>query len=166
MIANIARSNNTERLADAGIDPSVGSVGDSSDNALAETVIGLFKTEASIAVARGVVSKLSNTPRSNGSTGSTIDVCSSLSETSRQQKPRTASMHETMSSLWWRDSNQMASGKPGAVHFSKNRPIFVGYGPLLIAIDPPRHHRSVAETLLGNGTTFHTGDAFSKGDLF
>ncbi len=35
----------TERLAEAGIDPSVGSVGDSYDNALAETVIGLFKTE-------------------------------------------------------------------------------------------------------------------------
>ena len=35
----------TERLADAGIEPSVGSVGDSFDNALAETVIGLFKTE-------------------------------------------------------------------------------------------------------------------------
>jgi putative transposase len=34
-----------ERLADAGIDPSVGSVGDSYDNALAETVNGLFKTE-------------------------------------------------------------------------------------------------------------------------
>ena len=35
----------TERLADAGIEPSVGSVGDSYDNSLAETVIGLFKTE-------------------------------------------------------------------------------------------------------------------------
>jgi transposase InsO family protein len=35
----------TRRLADAGIEPSVGSVGDSYDNALAETVIGLFKTE-------------------------------------------------------------------------------------------------------------------------
>ena len=35
----------TERLAEAGIEPSVGSVGDSFDNALAETVIGLFKTE-------------------------------------------------------------------------------------------------------------------------
>ena len=35
----------TERLVEAGIDPSVGSVGDSYDNALAETVIGLFKTE-------------------------------------------------------------------------------------------------------------------------
>jgi hypothetical protein len=36
----------TERLAEAGIDPSVGADGDSYDNALAETVIGLFKTEA------------------------------------------------------------------------------------------------------------------------
>ena len=35
----------TERLAEADIAPSVGSVGDSYDNALAETVIGLFKTE-------------------------------------------------------------------------------------------------------------------------
>jgi putative transposase len=35
----------TERLAQAGIEPSVGSTGDSYDNALAETVIGLFKTE-------------------------------------------------------------------------------------------------------------------------
>ena len=33
------------RLAEAGIDMSVGSVGDSCDNALAETVIGLLKTE-------------------------------------------------------------------------------------------------------------------------
>ncbi len=35
----------TERLADAGIAPSVGTVGDSYDNALAESVIGLYKTE-------------------------------------------------------------------------------------------------------------------------
>jgi transposase InsO family protein len=35
----------TERLAEAQINPSVGSVGDSYDNALAETVIGLYKTE-------------------------------------------------------------------------------------------------------------------------
>ncbi|MEX0601521.1 MAG: IS3 family transposase [Rhodothermales bacterium] len=35
----------TERLSEAGIEPSVGSRGDSYDNALAESVIGLFKTE-------------------------------------------------------------------------------------------------------------------------
>ena len=35
----------TERLAEVGVEPSVGSVGDSYDNALAETIFGLFKTE-------------------------------------------------------------------------------------------------------------------------
>jgi putative transposase len=35
----------SERLAEAGVESSVGSVGDSYDNALAETIIGLFKTE-------------------------------------------------------------------------------------------------------------------------
>ena len=35
----------TERLAEASIEQSVGSVGDSYDYALAESVIGLFKTE-------------------------------------------------------------------------------------------------------------------------
>ena len=35
----------TERLAEAGIEPSVGSVGNSYDNALAETIFGLYKTE-------------------------------------------------------------------------------------------------------------------------
>ena len=34
-----------ERLSEAGIAPSVGSVGDSYDNALAETINGLYKTE-------------------------------------------------------------------------------------------------------------------------
>jgi putative transposase len=35
----------TERLVEAGIEPSVGTVGDSYDNALAETINGLYKTE-------------------------------------------------------------------------------------------------------------------------
>jgi transposase InsO family protein len=35
----------TERLAEAGVEPSVGSVGDSYDNALAETINGLYKAE-------------------------------------------------------------------------------------------------------------------------
>ena len=35
----------SERLDDAGIRPSVGSIGDSYDNAMAETIIGLYKTE-------------------------------------------------------------------------------------------------------------------------
>ena len=35
----------TERLAKAGIEPSVGSVGDAYEKALAETINGLYKTE-------------------------------------------------------------------------------------------------------------------------
>jgi putative transposase len=35
----------TERLVEAGVDASVGSVGDAYDNALAESQIGLYKTE-------------------------------------------------------------------------------------------------------------------------
>jgi transposase InsO family protein len=35
----------TERLTEAGIEPSVGSVGDGYDNALAETINGLYKAE-------------------------------------------------------------------------------------------------------------------------
>lgn len=35
----------TQRLIDAGADPSIGSIGDGYDNALAETTIGLYKTE-------------------------------------------------------------------------------------------------------------------------
>lgn len=35
----------TDRLAEAGIEPSIGSVGDSCDNALAETINGLYKAE-------------------------------------------------------------------------------------------------------------------------
>jgi transposase InsO family protein len=35
----------TDRLAEAGVEPSVGSIGDSYDNALAETINGLYKAE-------------------------------------------------------------------------------------------------------------------------
>lgn len=35
----------SERMTDAGVEPSVGTTGDSYDNALAETIIGLYKTE-------------------------------------------------------------------------------------------------------------------------
>lgn len=35
----------TQRLLDVGVDPSIGSIGDAYDNSLAETTIGLYKTE-------------------------------------------------------------------------------------------------------------------------
>ena len=61
----------TERLAEAAIEPSVGRVGDSCDNALAESIIGLYKTEVIRQRGPGATSKQSSLPPSNGSTGST-----------------------------------------------------------------------------------------------
>ena len=100
----------SERLADAGIKPSVGSVGDSFDNALAETVIGLFKTEvirrlgpwrsleavewATFALGLLLKAAASLSDRfaaaRDGSTGTTIDACSSPSATSRRPRPKPA----------------------------------------------------------------------------
>jgi transposase InsO family protein len=54
----------TERLAEAGIEPSVGSVGDSYDNALAETINGLFKAEVIHRRGPGAASTPWNTPHS------------------------------------------------------------------------------------------------------
>ena len=53
----------TERLAEAGAEPSVGSVGDSYDNALAETIIGLTRRRSFITAVHGGTSTRSNTPR-------------------------------------------------------------------------------------------------------
>ena len=74
-------------------------------------------TEAEIAEKMNTDGSISMERSIQAATDSTTGVCSSLLETSRQPRPRTASMHETMSSLWWRDSNQMASGKLGAGHY-------------------------------------------------
>ncbi len=95
----------TERLGEAGIAPSVSSVGDSFDNALAETVIGLFKTEVIrrrgpwrsleavefATLALGLLLKAAASlsdgfaAARNGSTGSTTAACSSPSATSHSR---------------------------------------------------------------------------------
>ncbi len=72
----------SDQLADCGIAASVGSTGDTYDNALAETIIGLFKTE--VLNPRGPWMP-SNMPRWNGSTGSTTPVCSNQSGIWRQR---------------------------------------------------------------------------------
>ena len=116
----------TERLAGAGIAPSVGSVGGSFDNALAETVIGLFKTEVirrrgPLAQPRGGGARHPRTegPRAaaNGCTGSTIAGSSARSGTSRPPRPRRASTASWRTPPWRRRTpNEIASGKAGAVH--------------------------------------------------
>ena len=108
----------TERLAEAGIEPSVGSVGDSYDNALAETVNGLYKAEVITGAGRGAHSRPSSSLLWNGSIGSTTGGSWSPSETSRRPKPRNATTPCSSSQTWRRDSNKMASDKPGAVQLS------------------------------------------------
>jgi len=81
-----------DRLADAGIAPSVGSRGDSYDNALAESVIGLFITEVIRRLGPGGISKPSNSRRLTGSIGLIAAACSSRSATCRRRSTRRATM--------------------------------------------------------------------------
>ena len=74
----------TERLAEAGAVASVGSNGDSYDNAIAETIIGLYKTE--VIRQRGPWKNIDDVEFAtwNGSTGSITGGCSNRSATSRR----------------------------------------------------------------------------------
>jgi putative transposase len=105
----------TERLADAGIEPSVGSVGDSYDNALAETINGSTRPRSSTADP-GRVGKMSNWPRWRGCTGTTIDACSRRSIIEHRLRPKLSTINHRAHCARQRDSNQTASGKTGAVH--------------------------------------------------
>jgi hypothetical protein len=89
----------TERLAEAGIEPSVGSVGDSYDNALAETINGLYTAE--VIYRRGpwrsfeaveYATLETEFGEANGSTGSITAGCSNPSAASRPQTQRNASV--------------------------------------------------------------------------
>jgi putative transposase len=86
----------TERLAQAGIEPSVGTTGDSYDNALAESVIGLYK-KRSTAAGRGKESKTSSSRRWSGSRGTTRVACSSRSGTFPRTSSRAYYRHQSAS---------------------------------------------------------------------
>ena len=80
----------SERLAAAGIRPSVGAVGSSFDNALAETINGLYKTE--LIRKQGLSGGASNTSSwrpPNRSSGSTTAAFTSTAATSRRRRWRT-----------------------------------------------------------------------------
>ncbi len=72
----------TQRLGEAGAVASVGSRGDSYDNAMAEAFNSLFKAELSATEAPGTASTISSTPSRNTSTGTTIAVSTDNSATS------------------------------------------------------------------------------------
>ena len=99
----------TERLVEAGVEPSVGSIGDSYDNALAETINGLYKAE--IIHRRGPWRSLEAV---EFATLEWVDWFNnrrllSPSATSRRPKPRNAITPCWNTLPWRRDSNQMAS---------------------------------------------------------
>jgi len=77
----------TDRLIDEGIDPSVGSVGDAYGNALAESQIGLYKSDSSITRARGATSIRSRLQPPAGCGGSTLSASMAQSTTSLHSRP-------------------------------------------------------------------------------
>ena len=84
----IRRIRSTERLAEAGIAASVGTVGDRYDNALAETINGLYKTEW--IKPRGPWRTVDHVEyaTADGSTGSTTNGSTSTAATSPLPSPR------------------------------------------------------------------------------
>ena len=106
----------TERLADAGIAASVGSVGDSYDNALAETINGLYKTELISRGGPGGASTTSSSPPRSGSTGSTIAASTSTAATSHPPTSRPPTTLAPASRRSAEVSQQAVSGHAGAVH--------------------------------------------------
>ena len=83
----------TEHLELAEIAPSIGSVGDAYDNALMESLIGLFRPNASAPTSstagRSRPSPTSSTPQPAGSTGTTTDACTAHSACSDQSNTNT-----------------------------------------------------------------------------
>jgi hypothetical protein len=105
-----------ERLAEAGIEPSVDSVGDPYDNVLAESVIGLHKTEV---IHRGEpwrhLEAVEFATLEWGAGGITA-ACSSRSATFRRRNSGRRTIFVRRLQPWRRDSCNQVFGKAGAVH--------------------------------------------------
>jgi transposase InsO family protein len=87
----------TERLAEAGLEPSVGSVGDSYTTPSPRRSMASTKPRSSTDAAPGAAMRRWSLPRSNGSTGSTIAGFSSPSATCRPPRLKTATTHSLRS---------------------------------------------------------------------
>ena len=115
---------NTSRSNTPGAWPKPGSILRSAASATATTTRWPKRSTASTrprrstGAARGDRSRPSNTPPSNGWTGSIINACSAPSATSRPQRPKQITMPPARTSIWLHDSNVTASGKAGAVQTS------------------------------------------------
>jgi transposase InsO family protein len=100
-----------ERLAEIGASPSIGTVGDSFDNALAETVNGYYKANSSAvppARSRGAPSRTSSSRPSAGSTGTTTSGCTAISEISHPSSSRGGSTLRSRAARPWSHSNDQS----------------------------------------------------------
>lgn len=106
----------SERLAECGIQASVGSTGDSYDNAMAESIIGLYKTE--------VIRRRGPWRNVEAVELATLDwvhwftitsACSGRSATCRPWNSSRRTIARLSLTPWGRDSHTELSGKPGAI---------------------------------------------------
>jgi putative transposase len=109
----------TERLADAGIEPSVGSVGDSYDHALAETTNGLFKSD--VIYRRGTWRSFEAVEYATLEWVDWFNNRRLLEPIGniRPPKPKQTSTQLWKLKQWPRKQSKSASGKPGAVHHAE-----------------------------------------------
>ena len=112
----------SERLAEAGIQPSVGAVGSSYDNALAETINGLYKTE--LIKPRKPWRSIEDVEVATAAwcTGSTTAASTSTAATSRPSNWRRPTTLNNPDQPPAESSNRKVSGLPGAVHGVTPRP--------------------------------------------
>jgi hypothetical protein len=106
----------TERLAQAGIQPSVGAVGSSYDNALAETINGLYKTE--LIKPRKPWRSIDDVemPPPNGCTGSTTAAFTNTAATSRPSNWRRPTTLNNRDQPPAESSNRKVSELTGMLH--------------------------------------------------
>ena len=111
----------TDRLAEAGVQPSVGSVGDSYDNALAETINGLFKAE--------VIHRRSPRRSMEAVEFATLEWVDWFNNRRLLEpigniplpRQKRATTRKPRRKTWPRNPTQTASGKPGAVQLEQPR---------------------------------------------
>jgi hypothetical protein len=81
------------RSAEAGIERSIGSVGDAKGKSLGHTINGHCKTEMAHRRDRGATSRIWKWPALTGLIGATAGACLAPHETSRQQRTKRTSLH-------------------------------------------------------------------------
>lgn len=152
----------SQRLGEAGFAPSVVSKGDSCDNALAETINGLYKAELINRAHLGRPSNQWSWQLWDGWFGSTTTDCWAPSAISRLQKLRRTITGNSPIRLprWWPDLNQLVAMNPGAVQYRQVDPVVrccqsaagTQFGELFGAIHPPKRLEKFARFVIRRRT--------------